>query len=338
MRKEVRSGGLLLTRFLPALLLLAGCAARGAALVPEEPAPTAPLPMESPYLAPSALQEGQILHLATGRLLSESELITYLSSFPVVYVGETHDSLDDHAIELTVLKGLVERGPQRVALGLEMLQRNSQSEVDAYLSGRMDESGFARTWEKNWGDDTFRYYREILAFARDHEVPVRALNIGMDLREAARDGQTSRENRDLPDMDLEDPYHKAFIEAILGGHPMEESPNGSPHPSPHQGMEAFYRVQVLWDEAMAQSAARYLESLEGRGKQLLILAGGNHVSYGFGIPRRLFRRLPLPYSILLPFPVGVAIEKGHKVMEVELPEMPMRPADVFWAVGYESLD
>jgi len=105
----------------------------------------------------------------------------------------------------------------------------------------------------------------------------------------------------------------------------------------HHG-EAFYRVQVLWDEAMAETAAEYLKSPEGQGRRLLILAGGNHVRYGIGIPRRLFRRVPLPYAIVLPFPVEIPDDKRDRLMDVEMPDLPMRPADFYWAVGYESLD
>jgi len=308
----------LLKGFVPALLLLAGCAASGI-----------PMNVESPYLPPSSLQKGQILHLATGRLVDRTELLEHLSHFPIVYVGETHDSVDDHAVELAILKGLLERSHGGLALGLEMLQRSYQPEVDEYLQGKITEDRFVEIWQKNW-DDSFPYYREILSFARENALPVRALNVGEDLRQAVRGkalDKPGQKSDGLPEMDLEDPYHKALIQSILDAHVM-----GS-----HHG-EAFYRVQVLWDEAMAETAAEYLKSPEGQGRRLLILAGGNHVRYGIGIPRRLFRRVPLPYAIVLPFPVEIPDDKRDRLMDVEMPDLPMRPADFYWAVGYESLD
>lgn len=302
-----------------ALFLAAGCVGRQAA----------PSDDESPYFPLSSLQKGQILHLATGRLFTPEELVRYLSGFPIVYVGETHDSLDDHAVELAILKGLVEAKPGSVAVGLEMLQRPFQPDVDAFLRGDLDEKAFIEVWQKNWGD-TYPYYREILDFAREKAVPVRALNVGSELREVARRQTGSSEGTEkesgLPEMDLEDPYHRAYVQAILSGHPM-----GVGH------FDAFYRVQVLWDEAMAETAAAYLRSPEGSGKQMLILAGGNHVRYGLGIPRRLFRRLPLPFAIVLPLPVEIPEEKRSQLMDVEIPPIPLPPADFYWAVGYESL-
>jgi uncharacterized iron-regulated protein len=303
------------------LLCLTGCAAREAVLAD---------PLESPYRDPLTLQKGEILHLETGRLVTEPELLDYVSHFPVVYVGETHDSVDDHEVQFAILKGLRERFPGNVALGLEMLPREAQSDLDAYLGGEMDPDAFARIWVKHWGH-TFGYYREILRFARLHRIPVLALNTDADLKKALRKAPPEQLSPELagrlPEMDLEDPYHKAMNDGFFKGHPM--GPGTA---------EAFYRIQVLWDETMAETAADYLKSEKGRGKHLLILAGGNHVRYGFGIPRRLFRRTSLPYVIVAPFTVEIPENKKDRFMKVELPVFPLKPADFYWAVGYRDLE
>lgn len=300
--------------------LLAGCAAQRPSLN-----------IESPYRDLSTLHKGEIVHLATGRLLTEPELFAYLAPYAVVYVGETHDNVEAHAVELAVLKAQAERHPGSVALGLEMLRRPSQAEVDSYIRGELGEKEFQKLWGENWGPRSFPYYQDILHYAREHRIPVLALNAGNELKNAVRD----RGFEDLPpemaarapERDLSDPYYRAFVQGMFEGHVQ-----GSDQ------VDAFYRVQVLWDETMAQTAAEYLASREGRGKHLLIFAGGNHVRYGFGIPRRLFRRLPLPYVILEPHIVEMPEEKQEQMMDVELPQFPMRPADVYWAVGYEDLE
>jgi uncharacterized iron-regulated protein len=285
---------------------------------------------DAPYRDPGTLKKGQILHLETGRLFSESQLLEYLSHYRVVFVGETHDSIDDHAVEFAILEGLHERRPGEMALGLEMLPRNTQADVDAFVAGEMEEEAFARLWTKHWGH-TFRYYEEILRYARDHRIKVLALNVEDDLRKAVREKPIEEIEGDpaarLPEMDLKDPHHRAMTEAIFQAHPM-----GS------QDTEAFYRVQVLWDETMAQTAAEYLESPQGRGKRLMIFAGGHHVQYGYGVPRRLFRRVPLPYTIVLPFTVEIPENKQDRMMDIEAPNLPMPPADFVWAVGYTDLE
>jgi len=284
----------------------------------------------SPYAEPAALQKGQILHLATGRIVSESEFLEYLSYYRVIFVGETHDSIDDHAVEFAVLEGLHQRWPGKLALGLEMLPRNAQADLDAYVEGGMDEEAFARVWTRHWGH-TFPYYEKILRYARDHRIKVLALNVEDDLKKAVREKPVQEIEADLadrlPEMDLADPHHRAMTQAIFEAHRMGP-----------QDMEAFYRVQVLWDETMAQTAADYLRSPEGKGKRLVILAGGNHVRHGYGIPRRLFRRIPVPYVIVLPFAVEIPENKRDRMMDVQAPELPMPPGDFVWAVGYTDLE
>lgn len=301
------------------LALLAGCAAHGPRLN-----------VESPYRDPATLQKGEILHLATGRIVSEPQLLEYLCRYRVIYVGETHDSLDDHAVQFAVVKGLYERSPGNLAIGLEMLPRDTQADLDAYIRGEMDQEGLRRLWTLHWGN-TFPYYEQILGYAREHGIKVLALNTDDALKEAVRERPVEEIESGLaerlPEMDMDDPYHRAATEAIFEAHQMGP-----------RNTEAFYRVQVLWDEAMAQTAAEYLESPEGRGKQLVILAGGHHVRYGYGIPRRLFRRVPVPFVIVLPLAVEIPENKRDRMMDVEAPALPMPPGDFFWAVGYTDLE
>jgi uncharacterized iron-regulated protein len=300
-----------------ALLFLAGCAA-----TPHGPG------VESPYVDPRTLRVGEILHLATGRLLVGSEALDYLCRFPVVYVGEAHDNVEAHAVQLTVLKAMHACFPDQVALGLEMLQRPFQGDADAFVRGEMSERDFQRVWQKSWGD--ISYYRELLHFAREKRIPLLALNASEAARKAVREqppaAMAPDATREAPEIDAQDPYHRAYVQAMIGGHAKGIS------------ADAFYRVQLLWDETMAETAAQYLKSPAGRGRRLLVLAGSNHVRYGLGIPRRLFRRVPLPFVIVEPYVHGAGAEVPRdRLMDVDVPALPLRPADLYWAVGYRDL-
>jgi S1-C subfamily serine protease len=88
---------------------------------------------------------------------------------------------------------------------------------------------------------------------------------------------------------------------------------------------------------MAESIAEYLQSEHGQHRKILIFAGGHHIQYGFGIPRRLFRRLPVPYAIVVPMTVHFPVEKRHKIMDVSLPDTPLQPGDFAWIISYEDL-
>jgi uncharacterized iron-regulated protein len=288
-----------------------------------------PSSIESPYEDLSLLRDGQILHRATGRLLTEKELVNYLGGYSVVYVGETHDSKNDHEVELKILKGLNEKFPGQIALGMEMLCRPSQTDVDAYINGELDDREFEKVWLDNWGN--YNYYNKILMFARDNRIPIVALNAGKDLQKAVMekglDGLDEAMRKRLPVIDFNDPYYLEFCRAVFAAHTAGSNI-----------AEVFNQVQSLWDETMAETAARFLQSGAGKDRKLMIMAGGDHVQYGFGIPRRLFRRLPLPYVIVSPYAVEISKEKQANIMDVKLPNLPMPPADVYWGVVYEGLD
>ena len=286
------------------------------------------LDWQSPYRKLSSLEEGDIVHLSTGVKITKEQLTNILGSARIIYVAETHDNINSHRVQLEILKALTERYPQKIAVGMEMLKRSSQDAADEWISGRLDEKDFVKVWIENWSNN-FEYYRSLLRYMREHKIPLVALLAPDEWIEEVKEqspNQTKEDEKKLPQMDYEDPYHLAHVRALFGEHPMGKL-----------YFEDFYKVQVLWDESMAESITEYLQSEHGRDKKILIFAGGHHVQYGFGIPRRVFRRLPVPYAIVLPLTVHIPADKEHKIMDVSLPEIPFQPGDFAWIVSYEDL-
>jgi len=260
------------------------------------------------------------------------QLLDMIGGSRIIYIGETHDNVRAHQIQLEIIKGLAERFPGQVAVGMEMFGRPSQEAMDRWSRGELSERGFLREsqWYTNWRMD-YRYYKPILDYIRERHIALLALNASSELKEELRnhglDGLSEAWQNRLPDMDLSDPHHRKLTEAFYNAHP---------HTSPNS-FETFYQIQVLWDETMAETVAKYLATEEGRDKKVVVLAGGTHVRYGFGIPRRVFRRLPVAYSIVLPVEVSTPEDKKDRLMDVSLPEIPLVPADFFWMITYEDL-
>ncbi len=292
--------------------------------------PPKKLNWRSPYAELSSVEDGDIIHIPTGVKISKEQLIDMLAGARIVYVGETHDNVNSHRVQLEILKALAERYPNKIAVGLEMLKRSSQDSADLWTAGQLQEKELVRVWAKDWTND-FGYFRSILEYVRDNNIPLRALRAPdswlKGVKRTESSSQLEEDTLSLPEMDLEDPYHLAHTKAFFQGHP------GS-----SQGFEGFYRVQVLWDESMATGIAEYLLSEAGQDKRMLVFAGGHHVEFGYGIPRRVFKRLPLPYATVLPTPIHVPPEKAHKFMDVKLPEIPLALGDFFWMVTYEDLE
>ncbi|PLX41160.1 MAG: hypothetical protein C0608_06765 [Deltaproteobacteria bacterium] len=320
------------------LTILGGCA--GPQLTSGE--------VSAPYTNLSEeLQVGKILHLPTGREFTEEELYDYLATQKVIYVGESHDSVNDHAVQLKIISAMNERFPGKIAVGMEMLRRPFQADADKWIAGEIDEKEFVRVFSKSWG--RYEYYKDILAYARDNKLPLLAMNRAKSqmghakmkkMVEEAKEGEMEVPSEMVaavekmeeppkpyePQLSEDDPYYEEYIGAFFKGHG-----DGKPEIA-----RMFIKSQMLWDETMAEMGAKYLD--ENSDMKLIVLAGGNHVRYSFGIPRRLFRRHPAPYSIVSPWVVEYPEDKKDQLMDVDLPELPLRVADFAWGVDYEDLE
>ena len=314
------------TAGLSGLLLLAGCAGNRAAMTgdPEMPYPPS---------VPPKVEE--ILHLPTGLRLSIDGMIEMLSGARLVSVGETHDNLNDQRVELTVVRELYRRFPGEVAVGMEMFREPQQAVLDRWVKGELTELEFlkASKWHETWGFD-FGAYRDLLLFARENRIDVVALNPPKDLQDAVRrtgvDNVPEDLRRKLPENGEIDPWQHAVLRSVFGGH--------AGHGGGDESFDSFLRVQLLWEETMARKVVDYLESPRGKGKRMVTITGGWHVKYGFGLPKKVVRRMPMPYAILLPEEISTPEQKEGRLMRVDLPEVPLLPAHFLWYVPYNSIE
>lgn len=310
-----------LALFVPAFLLLLGGCSTTAPLIGN---PEMPYPVDNPKV-------GDLVHLETGHKLRFEQMIEALARTRVIYIGETHDNPASHRLQVDVLRALEKRNPGQLALGMEMFTPAQQPVLDRWVAGDMSEEQFLRDvdWFTNWRMN-FALYRGLLELCREQQIPIIALNAPKKL--VRQVGRTPLENlpeevrQDLPKFDFDDPYQRAMTQGIYSGHSMGKAMS-----------DGFIRVQTLWDETMAQSLADYLVG-EGQGRQVVVVAGGNHVRYGFGIPRRLHRRLPLSYALIGSREIEIPKERESQLMDVELPHFPMRPWDYLLLTRYETLN
>ncbi|HEY5461017.1 MAG TPA: PDZ domain-containing protein, partial [Deferrimonas sp.] len=91
-------------------------------------------------------------------------------------------------------------------------------------------------------------------------------------------------------------------------------------------------------ETMAQKVVDYLKSPRGDGKRMVTITGGWHVKYGFGLPKKVVRRLPMAYAILLPEEISTPEQQEGRLMRVDLPEVPLLPAHFLWYVPFNSIE
>ena len=242
--------------------------------------------------APDEILETRTRVLDPRTLTDMDRLIDTIADRRAVFVGESHDRYEDHLNQLAVIEGLHRRGKD-LAIGMEFFQQPFQPALDAYIAGEIDEAELLRRTEyfDRWRFD-YRLYRPILRFAREHGIPVIALNLEAELTEKVGQGGIAslspEEQARVPaDMDREDPAYRERVKQVFDMHPMRED----------RAFDHFLEVQLLWDEGMAERAARYLR--EHPDKTLVVLAGAGHVEFGQGIPQRVLRRIEVPSASLL---------------------------------------
>lgn len=220
-----------------------------------------------------------------GKQGSFDDAVQRLAAARVVFVGETHTRYDNHLVQLALLRALYQRHP-KMALGVEWFQQDVQQPLDDYLAGRISEAEMLHQTEyyQRWSYD-YRLYRPIIEYAKRHAIPVLALNAPVAItRQVGKGGLASLSAADrakLPQqLDDSDPGYRRRLRAIYDIHPHAQQP-----------FENFLSVQMVWDESMADGAARFLKSHPDY--HLLVLAGNGHAEFHDGIPDRLVRRLPV---------------------------------------------
>lgn len=285
---------------------------------------------ELPYPPAKEPVIGDILHLPTGIYVSQAEMLEQARRVEVIFVGETHDNPASHRLQEGILEALQQYNPGRITLAMEMFSPSQQPVLDRWVAGKLSEKDFLKQvgWFRNWSMN-FAFYRNLLTLCRDHHITILALNAEKELTQ--RVGRTAFENlsveeqQQLPQMDHQDPYQRAMVKAFYAGHEMGRAME-----------DGFQRVQTLWDESMAENLADYLKG-QGKNHQVMVIAGGNHVRYGFGIPRRMFRRIPASYLLIGTEELHIPDDKQDRLMDVKKPEFPMSPYHFMLFTAYEDL-
>ena len=105
-----------------------------------------------------------------GRKTNLSQMADDLKKNRIILVGEHHSNLSHHRAQLAVIQALTQAGA-KVAIGLEMFRDDSQSALDQWSSGDLNETEFERIYYDNWN---FPYdaYRVIFEYARNNQIPM----------------------------------------------------------------------------------------------------------------------------------------------------------------------
>jgi uncharacterized iron-regulated protein len=216
-----------------------------------------------------------------GKPSSVQQAVEQLHDCDVIVFGEYHDDKAIHQMEAEFLKNIYQTEPN-LALSLEMIERDVQLQVDAYLQDKITETEFVtqiRPW-KNYLED----YRPMVNFAKTNKLDVIASNIPRFIAaQYAKDGTLDRIADDkkqyLPQVHqvLKNQYYVDFKQYMKSGQAAMMMDDTK--------LERFYRAQCLKDDTMAESIAHYIK--QNPAKKVLHVQGAFHSHNRLGVVEKL---------------------------------------------------
>jgi len=279
----------------------------------DKPDPTLALKLGTPKLKDKTMDVGlgTIMSGDTGASLGFDRMIQAMRASRLIYVGETHNSLPMHEIQYQVIKALYAQD-RNLAIGLEMLPVTVQETLNKWTDGLLTKDEFIREvrWYVHWNFN-FGFYEKIFEFAKEHRLPIYALNVPREIITKIRmqgwEALTDAEKKFIPTApELTNKDHRALIRTIFES---AEIPHQMKGAGLDMMFEGLYRAQSAWDEVMSANAVKGAES---EGRRLLVCAGSGHLIYNLGLNMRALERSGLPGKTV----IAVAIPAGQKSRKV----------------------
>ncbi len=254
---------------------------------------------------------GAILAGPTGAAVDFERMVRDLMAARIVHVGETHDAMAMHEIEFQVIRALYAKD-RHLAVGLEMVPVTLQETLNKWTAGLLSKEEFLREirWYVTWNFN-FGYYEKIFDFAREHRLPIYALNAPREVISKIRmrgwDALGDEEKAFFPGPpDVSNQDHRALIRAVFESSDIPEAMKG---PGLDSVFEGLYRSQSAWDEVMGANAVR---AAEAEGRRVVVCVGSGHLLYNLGLNRRAYERSKLPFKTV----VAVEVPAGKKTLTV----------------------
>jgi uncharacterized iron-regulated protein len=256
----------------------------------------------------------QIVDARTGKSVDEPAFWARLAGARAVCIGEDHPNPHHHWLQLHIVRELIKRAPAgtHLALAMEMFQRPFQGVLDDYAAKRIDDaqlrsrSGYDERWSYDYG-----FYGPTIDAAVAAGAQLVAANAARELTKKVShhglESLTPEDKAQLPELVLDDRVHRAWFDGVMedmGGtsaHAQTRKDDGTDHdeaskPAPKHGddeasempsADRIYTVQVIWDETMADTSAKWLAA--NPGGHLILLAGNGHC-HDSAIIHRMKRR------------------------------------------------
>lgn len=246
-----------------------------------------------------------IVDTSDGAVLTPDEAAERLGSVRLLFVGESHTSMDFHRSQTLIIEALL-RGGRQVLVGLEMFPVTEQASLDSWIDDKPTEEAFviASRWYQHWGYN-WSYYREIFLAAQRTGSRMFALNAPRHVVSAVRqkgiDNLSEEESAYMPPrIDTDSADHLRLFKSYFSD---DEGGDGMHAAMTDDQWQSMFAAQCTWDATMGYNAVRALQEHGDDDAIMVVIIGSGHVSYGLGIERQVRNFFDGPTATMIPVPV-----------------------------------
>jgi len=268
---------------------------------------------------------GQVYSAETGKPITLSQMVQELTACRYVYIGESHNSLPMHDVQLAIIRSLSEKD-RNIAVGLEMYPATFQEPLNKWSLGLLTDEEFltAGQWYINWNFN-FAYYQKVFDFCKEMKLPIHGLNVAREIitriRMAGWEALSEEQKALVPPLDLSNQDHRKLIRTVFESAELPPQMKGM---GLDMVFEGLYRSQVAWDTVMAANARK---TAEVENRRVVVLAGSGHLLYNLGLNLRVYEKSHQPSKTI----VCVAVPADKKSLKVA-----RGLADFIWGIPEEK--
>lgn len=238
-----------------------------------------------------------IYSVKQARSIDMKELVKDLEYYPVIFVGDYHDTKKTHKFFENLLKELDKEG-YKIHLANEWFSPKHNKLLEEFISGQINGSELKQ--RRKWDEFTnfkWEYVEPLYEAVKKNNGKLYGMNISKEDRKKIRlkkfDKMSKSEKEFYDSLDLNVSAHRQLVMPFL------EHCNKMPQKSDEPCEERMYRVQVAWDSYMAKNLADISKNnIKTKKDKVVVFAGAMHIEQNLGIPLRFSRLSNLPFTTI----------------------------------------
>lgn len=240
-----------------------------------------------------------VFSLREAREISQERLLKQLEAYPVIFIGDFHQSDAMHAFVAGLIRGLGQE--YRLHLANEWFTPADNTLLKAFVENSLSEENFLEqvAWEKNIGYD-YKSFKPIYQALKEVKGEMYGINLSrserkkISLQECAE--MNASELNFYEGLDLNVSAHQQLLAPFLSHcHALLEGESEA------QCLKRMYRVQVAWDMKMGMQSAHLARTvLKSSKDKLIVFIGAFHLESGLGANMRFARLSTKPFVTILP--------------------------------------